>query len=82
MLTLPGGMLAWLMKRRDWLGAVVVAVAVAFLGCLCAYHAACALMSFPRHLLSTLFCLAQMAVYPLVFDVVPSNNGGVSLEKR
>lgn len=66
-LTFPGGMLAYLMKRRDWLGAVVVAVAVAFLGCLCAFHMAEAIGAFPRHLLTVVFCLAQMVVYPLVF---------------
>lgn len=65
--TLPGGMVAHLMKRADALGAAVTIIAIAFLGTHTASYALTFMQSPPNHLLTVVFCLAQMVAYALVF---------------
>lgn len=70
-LTFPGGALAWRMKKGDWLSVTIVVLGAAFLGALCASHAASALANFPRHLLSAVFCVAIAVAFAFRFVEKP-----------
>ncbi len=58
LLTLPGAAIAYLVKRRDWLGAAVLSVAAGGLGYMAADYFWRVKADFPHHLLSLCFCIA------------------------
>ena len=67
LLTLPMAFVGWYITRRDWLSVLILSPALAFLaftGFDCACQCAAA---FPRLLLATLFCLAQIVLYIAAF---------------
>ena len=57
-LTLPGAVIAWQVRRGDWVSVAVLSVAVGFLGYMAANYFWTVKASFPHHLLSLCFCLA------------------------
>jgi len=64
-LTLPGGFIAWLIKRKDILGTLVLSCANVFLG-MCATADLINIIrvgGFPWGLLTVIFCYAQIVVY-------------------
>lgn len=67
--TLPGGMIAWFLRKKNTLSALILWVAEAMLAGMALYFLDQMTVggSFPRGLLSALFCLAQILVYPFVF---------------
>lgn len=71
-LTFPGGVLAYYMKSGGWLGTLITAVADAFLGIFVAYYEPEMATSFPRHLLTLIICLVQMAIYLVLFAEKPA----------
>ena len=58
LLTLPGGAIAYEVKRKDWLSVLVLSVATCFLSLSSVYYASMAYADPPRHLLSALFAAA------------------------
>lgn len=57
-LTLPGAVIAWQIRRGDWLSVAVLSVATGFLGYMAAGYFWNVKANFPHHLLSLCFCLA------------------------
>ena len=57
-LTFPGAVIAWQVRRGDWISVAVLSVAVGFLGYMAANYFWTVKASFPHHLLSLCFCLA------------------------
>lgn len=57
LLTLPGAAIAFLIKRKDWISVAVLSIANIMLASIGADHFWEAYTSFPRHLLSFIFCL-------------------------
>ena len=64
-LCLPGGMLAWYVKKGTMLSALILSVATGILSAECIFFAEMCVRGFPRFLLSTLFC-AVLAVLLIV----------------
>ena len=58
LLTLPGAVIAWQVRRKDWLSVAVLSVAIGFLGYMAADYFWTVKAVFPHHLLSLCFCLA------------------------
>lgn len=70
LLTLPGGAVAYLVKRRDLIATVVLSVATAFMSYLCIYYLDMTAHNFPNHLLSCIFCAVASVL--LVFVMIDS----------
>lgn len=58
LLTLPGAVIAWQLRRKDWISVAVLSVAVGFLGYMAADYFWSVKAVFPHHLLSLFFCIA------------------------
>lgn len=58
LLTIPGAAIAYLVKKKNLLGVLVLAVATAFLGYMGATYFKTALSRFPNHIISAIFCIA------------------------
>ena len=65
-LTLPGGYIAWFVKKKNLLSALILSVACALLAWHIVYYLQAAFTSFPHHLLSALVCFAEIVVFILV----------------
>ncbi|MCR5061452.1 MAG: hypothetical protein K6A80_10625 [Saccharofermentans sp.] len=65
LLTLPMGFVGYFMRHDKWYSLVILTPMLAFLG----YHYSMFLREtysfFPNHLLTTIFCLATLIIYPL-----------------
>ncbi|MDO5440398.1 MAG: hypothetical protein Q4F12_02540, partial [Erysipelotrichaceae bacterium] len=59
LLTIPGSIIAYQLKRKNLISVFILSVAVAFLGYMAATYARSAIYSFPNHLLSSLFCIVS-----------------------
>ncbi len=73
LLTLPGAAIAFLVKRRDWLGVAVLSVANGYLAWAAVFYFRMTAARFPRHLLSAVFCLALIAFFVLVLLDKPAH---------
>lgn len=62
-LTLPGTFIAYKIKKQDLLSVFILSVANCFLAYEIAYYISNMKISFPNHLLSTIFCAASIALY-------------------
>lgn len=58
LLTIPGAVIAWQLRRKDWISVAVLSVAVGFLGYMAADYFWSVKAVFPHHLLSLCFCIA------------------------
>lgn len=66
-LTLPGAVIAYQIKRKDWLSVAVLSVATAFLGYMAADYFWIVKSKFPHHILSLCFCII-LALF-LIFTI-------------
>lgn len=67
LLTIPGAAIAFQVKKGGWPGAVVLSVAIAFLGCMAVRYFRSVTLFFPHHLISMIFCLALAVMMILLF---------------
>lgn len=64
--TIPMGFIGWYMKKDKWWGLLILAPILAFLGYHFGQYLGMTMFSFPKHILTTLFCAITMILYPLV----------------
>ena len=58
LLTLPGAVIAFQLKKKNWLSVLVLSVATGYLSAASVNYFRSAMANFPNHLLSSIFCLA------------------------
>lgn len=68
-LTLPGGMLANLIKKKNLLGTLVLSVALSLVAAMAEFYLEKVYVSFPHHILTVIFCILQIIV--LIANLVP-----------
>ena len=64
--TLPGAVIAFQVKRKNWLSVLILSVANGYLAAACAGYFWSTVVNFPHHLLSAIFCLALAVIFSLV----------------
>ena len=62
-LTLPGAVIAWFVKKDNWLGALILSVATGFIGVTLVASAFTVVENFPGELIRTVFCLLEILVF-------------------
>ena len=65
-LTIPMGFIGWYMKKDKWWGLLILIPILIFLGVHYSRFLGQIIYNFPYHLLSTLFCIITMLLYPMV----------------
>ena len=63
--TIPMGYIGYYMKKDKWWGLLILAPMLVFLGEEYARYLSETMFSFPRHLLTTIFCISTLIIYPL-----------------
>ncbi|MCQ2434538.1 MAG: hypothetical protein MJ062_04810 [Oscillospiraceae bacterium] len=63
LLTLPGAVIAYQVKRKDWLSVLVLSVANGYLAYQAVTYLRMTIGNFPHHLLSFLFCIALIVFF-------------------
>jgi len=63
--TIPMGYIGYYMKKDKWWGLLILAPMLVFLGEEYARYLSETMFSFPRHLLTTIFCVSTLIIYPL-----------------
>lgn len=58
LLTLPGAVIAFQLKKKNWLSVLVLSVATGYLSAASVRYFRTAMANFPNHLISSIFCLA------------------------
>ena len=71
LLCLPGGMIAWLVKKGGVSGALILSVASGGLGVFAVLFAETTVRDFPKYLISVLFCAFFAVLLPLVLMKTP-----------
>ena len=66
LLTIPMGFIGWYMKKDKWWGLLILAPILALLGHHFGEYLGMTMYSFPKHILTTIFCAVTMIIYPLV----------------
>ena len=64
--TIPMGFIGWYMKKDTWWGLLILTPMLLFLGMHYNKYLGQMIYNFPYHLLSTLFCIITMLLYPIV----------------
>lgn len=64
-LTIPMGFIGWYMKKNKWWGLLILIPILLFLGIHYNSFLGKTMYNFPHHLLSTLFCIITMFIYPI-----------------
>ena len=64
-LCLPMGFIGWYMKKDKWWGLLILTPMLIFLGMHYSGFLGQTIYDFPHHLLSTLFCLITILIYPI-----------------
>lgn len=67
LMTLPGGMIAWYVKKQNWLSVLILTAANAVLCYELPMMGYTTLNDFPRLLLTTLFIIAELLAFNIVF---------------
>ena len=62
---LPMGFIGYYMKKDKWWGILILGPMLLFLGMEYSQYLSETIFSFPRHLLTTIFCAATLIIYPL-----------------
>jgi len=62
---LPMGFIGYYMKKDKWWGLFILAPMLLLTGEECAKYLSDTIFSFPRHLLTTIFCICVLIIYPL-----------------
>lgn len=65
-LTLPGAVIAWFVKKNNWLGALILSVATGFIGVTLVGSGFTVVENFPGELIRTVFCLLEILVFIFV----------------
>ena len=63
--TIPMGFIGYYMKKDEWWGLLILAPILVFLGEHYSTYFSKTMFSFPYHLLTTLFCLITLIIYPI-----------------
>lgn len=66
LLTLPGAVIAFQLKKKNWLSVVVLSVATGYLSAASVRYFRAATANFPNHLLSAIFCIALAVFFVFV----------------
>ncbi|MBR3002967.1 MAG: hypothetical protein IKF38_05365 [Clostridia bacterium] len=64
-LTIPMGFVGYYMKKDKWWGLIILAPMLLLVGMSFGEYLSRTMFSFPRHLLTTIFCVATLIIYPL-----------------
>ena len=67
LLTIPGAAIAYLVKKKNIVAAVVISVANGYFAYASADYLRSAIFNFPHHLLSAIFCMALAVFFCVVF---------------
>ena len=59
------GFIGYFMKKDKWWGLFILAPMLLFVGEECMGYLSKCMFSFPRHLLTTIFCIITLIIYPL-----------------
>lgn len=62
---IPMGFIGYYMKKDKWWGLLILIPMLLLTGEMCAGYLSNTMFSFPRHLLTTIFCMAALIIYPL-----------------
>ena len=62
---IPMGFIGYYMKKDKWWGLLILLPMLLFTGEECAGYLSKTMFSFPRHLLTTIFCISTLIIYPL-----------------
>lgn len=62
---LPMGFIGYYMKKDKWWGILILLPMLLLVGEECAGYLSKAMFSFPRHILTVIFCMATLIIYPL-----------------
>jgi len=62
---IPMGFIGYYMKKDKWWGLLILIPMLLLTGKMCAGYLSDTMFSFPRHLLTTIFCIAALIIYPL-----------------
>ena len=62
---IPMGFVGYYMKKDKWWGLLILVPMLLFTGEECAGYLSKTMFSFPRHLLTTIFCISALIIYPL-----------------
>ena len=63
--TIPMGFIGYYMKKDKWWGLLILTPILIMLGEELGRYISFTMFSFPRHLLTTIFCIATLIIYPL-----------------
>ncbi len=75
---LPMGYVGYFMKKDKWWGLLILSPMLVFLGYHLNNYFSQAMFSFPRHILTTIFCIITLIIYPLaIFKNKIAKNGGL-----
>ncbi len=66
-LTFPAAFVGWYITKKNWLGVLILAPVLGFLGYTAYETGAACFRAFPHLLIAALFCLMQIALYVFVF---------------
>ena len=77
---LPMGYIGYYMKKDKWWGVLILAPILALLGGMYNTYLGQAMFSFPRHLLTVIFCVVTLIIYPLaIFTDKKARYGGLGI---
>ncbi len=76
LLTLPGAFIGWHIKRDDLLSGLILSVMLVLLAAEGVFYAKDLAENFPRHLVSTLFCFAQIPLY--IFGILRNRKARIA----
>jgi hypothetical protein len=62
---IPMGFIGYYMKKDKWWGLLILIPMLLLTGEMCAGYLSDTMFSFPRHLLTTIFCICALIIYPL-----------------
>ena len=78
--TIPMGFIGYYMKKDQWWGLLILTPMLIFLGIHYSGFLGQTIYNFPYHLLSALFCIATMLIYPIaIFDNKKVKIAGVAI---
>ena len=64
--TIPMGFIGYYMKKDKWWGLLILTPILVLLGGELGRYISFTMFSFPRHLLTTIFCIVTLIIYPIV----------------
>ena len=77
---LPMGFIGYYMKKDKWWGLIILIPMLLLTAEECAGYLSKAMFSFPRHLLTTMFCIGALIIYPLaIFNNKKIKTVGVTI---